>query len=773
MSQTILIGSINYNGEIATVLFKPDNDNVVINLGNVVLPYLFDASLLIPPREIYGTYTILVLGDDGNCNTDCPNILQVPRPTPTPTPTPTITRTQTPTVTPTMTPTPSLDPCKVPTPTPTTTSTPTITPTNTPTPSTTCTNPCGCPEPSKTPRPTKTPRVTPSNTKNYCPPSNTPTVTPTVTPTMTSTDPPPTPTNTITPTITSTQTPTPTITSTQTPTPTITSTNIPPTPTSTPICASCTTAGLLPQSGNSVLYNGITISATSTGSIGITPYFGFGYLCPLPSPIGSTSTVWLGNIGMPSQPFTYTLTFSVPVNDIVIRLYGYNASNPGATPQAESFTFTTNMGSGTPVISSCQYCCATINANTITAANTSSPLCDGTIPPYLSNYSHGNGIFTISNSSPFTTLTVAGPGGINGTIMDICTDSIIPALLTPTPTPTPTFTPLPVLNCLTSVVPPTTLNGITITESFTGSVSTYTVGPFTSCGSVTTPINSKWLGSSGSFLYTMNFSSPVNNIIIFISATGMMTNEDFILTTNTGTGIPLILSSVNCFTTIVGNTILSGAGAPITGGGGKFLIQNSLPFTSLNISGNGGTNGSLLSICSDSFQSSVVNFELFASYVPGSVNCFYNLSIEEPLDYDILLYFTNYLYVVSGDTIEIKSAINIPSGNLYGSAFYYSDIDYELLTFESQFDNFSVTYNEEVYYTVNTFTTFEDLPFSPTPTPTNTITPTVTPTNTPTSTVTETPTVTTTPTNSPTNTITSTPTVTETPTNTPTSSSIK
>lgn len=177
MSQTILIESINYNGEIATVLFKPDNANVVINLGNVVLPYLFDPSLLNPPRDIYGTYTILVLGTDGNCKTDCPNILQVPRPTPTPTPTITPTRTQTPTPTPTNTPTPSYDPCKVPTPTPTKTSTPTITPTNTPTPSATCTNPCGCPQPSKTPRPTRSPRPTPSATSGYCYPTPTPTPT--------------------------------------------------------------------------------------------------------------------------------------------------------------------------------------------------------------------------------------------------------------------------------------------------------------------------------------------------------------------------------------------------------------------------------------------------------------------------------------------------------------------------------------------------------------------------------------------------------------------
>ena len=146
--------------------------------------------------------------------------------------------------------------------------------------------------------------------------------------------------------------------------------------------------------------------------------------------------------GIPSQPFTYTLTFSVPVNDIVIRLYAYN-SNPS---QAESFTFTTNMGSGTPVISSCQYCCATINGNTITASN-NSVICDPNNGELFAGHSNGSGMFRISNSSPFTTLTVAGPGGLCGTFMDICIDSLGPNP-TPTPTVTPGLTPTPTPTCV-------------------------------------------------------------------------------------------------------------------------------------------------------------------------------------------------------------------------------------------------------------------------------------------------------------------------------------
>lgn len=189
---------------------------------------------------------------------------------------------------------------------------------------------------------------------------------------------------------------------------------------------------------------------------------------------------------------------------------------------------------------------------------------------------------------------------------------------TPTPTSTPTSTPtltptntatqtptqtLVPLFCSSSIVPPTIIGGITITDSSTGSVVDYPT-PFTSCGSVTTPANSKYLGQSGPFTYTMNFSVPVNDIIVFITATGQISNENFVFTTNAGSGIPTISTTDSCYTTIVGNEILSGAGAPPgVGGGGKFIITNDIDFMSLTISGDGGSNGSILSICSDSITS--------------------------------------------------------------------------------------------------------------------------------------------------------------------------
>jgi hypothetical protein len=150
---TITINSVNYSGEVANIIFKPNSVNTVINLGNQILPYEFDPSLLTPPQNVYGTYTILVDG------ADCPVILNVPLPTPTPTPTVTTTPTTTPTPTVTPTVTPSFNPCPPGPPSPTPTKTTTQTPTNTPTVTHT---PGASPTPTNTPTNTKTPTPTPT-----------------------------------------------------------------------------------------------------------------------------------------------------------------------------------------------------------------------------------------------------------------------------------------------------------------------------------------------------------------------------------------------------------------------------------------------------------------------------------------------------------------------------------------------------------------------------------------------------------------------------------
>jgi hypothetical protein len=170
---------------------------------------------------------------------------------------------------------------------------------------------------------------------------------------------------------------------------------------------------------------------------------------------------------------------------------------------------------------------------------------------------------------------------------------------TPTPTITPSSTISGGLTCSECIVPPVIINGVEINEFSVGSVSRYGF-EFTSCGTVTTPVDSLFLGATGAFEYTMTFSQPVNNLIVFITAAGQFSNENFIFTTDTGTGIPIISSTENCYTTISGNEIISGLGSGSSGGGGKFTITNNIPFTTLVITGDGGDFGSLLSICANS-----------------------------------------------------------------------------------------------------------------------------------------------------------------------------
>ena len=218
-------------------------------------------------------------------------------------------------------------------------------------------------------------------------------------------------------------------------TPTPTATLPVPTPTPTPVCPICPEIGILPQVGSSVNYNGVTITASGFGNIIPLVSGGFnGWCMSGPSTIGGT--VYLGQ----TSSFTYVLNFSSPVNNLVIRLINYSITVSGA----ESFAFTTDTG--IPALSSCDYCCAVINDNVVTATY---------CPTGSPDPQNGGGTFTISNPTPFNTLTITGPGGQDGTIADICIGSVQPPLTpTPTPTTTPTDPPPTPSNTPTSSLPP-------------------------------------------------------------------------------------------------------------------------------------------------------------------------------------------------------------------------------------------------------------------------------------------------------------------------------
>jgi hypothetical protein len=185
--------------------------------------------------------------------------------------------------------------------------------------------------------------------------------------------------------------------------------------------------GGLPPIGvpNTVTYNGITISATGAGAA--TQMWDIPYnTCTLTSTPVSPNSILLGNkwqsiSGTPTN-FSYTMNFSQAVNNINLLMAAANGTI-GQSP--ESFTFTSN--GGTVSISSNNNCFSLINGNTITA-NEQGVATIG-----------GAGTFQISAPTPFTQLTLTGPGGLGGTLMSIDCTNLLPAqIVSPSPTPTPT-----------------------------------------------------------------------------------------------------------------------------------------------------------------------------------------------------------------------------------------------------------------------------------------------------------------------------------------------
>ena len=211
------------------------------------------------------------------------------------------------------------------------------------------------------------------------------------------------------PTTTSTTISPSTTTSTTSPITTTTSTSIP--------CVVCTSGVTLPQIGQTVTYNNIRLTAGyvlpsdisySTGDTVMTCFE------ELQGP--QTGSLLVGsNAPSPTQgsPFNYELVFlDSPVNNLVFRLVNYNKTT-GFTP---SFTFVGQRRDGLlmdPIITTCDYCCATISGNTITAGDNTD--CE-----------MGSGYFRVSTEFPYDRILLSGTGGNDGCYIDICQDTIVP-----------------------------------------------------------------------------------------------------------------------------------------------------------------------------------------------------------------------------------------------------------------------------------------------------------------------------------------------------------
>jgi hypothetical protein len=209
-----------------------------------------------------------------------------------------------------------------------------------------------------------------------------------------------------------------------------------PTPTPTPISNTCCVVNYeAPLPNSSVIINGITITGSGTGRI--TPF-------STPNPVAATcetnlitytNTVELGDDSPPyvgPTNFIYTMTFSSPVNNLLIHLIDYT------TP--ETFTITTNTAN--PSIVPCDGCCYNITNNLITVGPPGTG-CRNLSPSKFG----GSGQFTIAAATSYTTVTISGPGGGGGTLLKICDLNFT----TPTPTPTLTPTPTPTIGTVPEV----------------------------------------------------------------------------------------------------------------------------------------------------------------------------------------------------------------------------------------------------------------------------------------------------------------------------------
>lgn len=181
---------------------------------------------------------------------------------------------------------------------------------------------------------------------------------------------------------------------------------------SSPVTCNTGTANIPPN--GTLNMNGVTVTSASTGFVTTLSYdyTSCGYATT------SANALWVGRNGsnqngVDNGPWETKLTFSQPVNDIVIVM---NATGHLAD---EKFFFTSNGGAVS--IASTSNCFTTIAGNQITSGN------GATAPTSVGN-GGGGGIFRLTAPAAFTELTMSGLGGTNGSTIGICYESINPDL---------------------------------------------------------------------------------------------------------------------------------------------------------------------------------------------------------------------------------------------------------------------------------------------------------------------------------------------------------
>jgi len=160
---------------------------------------------------------------------------------------------------------------------------------------------------------------------------------------------------------------------------------------------------------------------------------------------------------------------------------------------------------------------------------------------------------------------------------------------------------------------PDTVNGITITTDTMGAVGAGSPNPtntYTDCGVVSRSVSLGAAYPASSFTQTLNFSSSVNNIVyilLYSDSTGGAA-ETFSFTVNTGT-LTCTQAGSSCPYTQSGNFFSANSSLSYNGhaNAAYITLHSTMPYTSLTVTGPGGFNGSMMSLCANSITNGIKN----------------------------------------------------------------------------------------------------------------------------------------------------------------------
>lgn len=146
---------------------------------------------------------------------------------------------------------------------------------------------------------------------------------------------------------------------------------------------------------------------------------------------------------------------------------------------------------------------------------------------------------------------------------------------------------------------PATVNGITVTQTYTGDVG---VASYYTICNVTAGQTSLGGGTTNSFIQKLTFSIPVNNIVYIINAADSSApwgnTESFSFSVDAGV-LTATQAGTLCLFRQVNNTFIANTYGP-PGNAAYFTLSSSAPYNSITVSGPGGNNGSFMALCSSS-----------------------------------------------------------------------------------------------------------------------------------------------------------------------------